>query len=434
MQHNHPARDNGPKRNRTVAKLSAAAKAFRRRYWEFHEERQGNVAMLFAAALVPLVSVVGASVDYGMALNERTKLQAILDAAVLAAGRAYQSSGDANLASTKAYDMVQAAIQNGTLNGQINFSQGDVVIDVATNKVTAQAISLVETSFMKVLQVSSIDVGASSGAQIGGGSGYNDLELAIMLDVTGSMGGSKINDLKTAAKDLVNIVVPENQNEFTSRVALAPFSNLVKLPEEFAEEVTGNPNAKCVYERSGIDAFTDTGPGVGTYMPYLTNNGCGPSAKIVPLTPNKTELNANINALPASGATAGHLGTAWAYYLLSPNWNGVWPSTENNAASFGAEKTLKVAILMTDGEYNTWYSGSNGNSNEQAESICDNMKGSGLTVYTIGFQLTDPNAINTLEHCATDVETHHYLAGDGDELKLAFREIAMKLSQLRLVE
>ena len=36
----------------------------------------------------------------------------------------------------------------------------------------------------------------------------HDIELAMALDVTGSMSGSKIADLRTAATDLVDILLP----------------------------------------------------------------------------------------------------------------------------------------------------------------------------------------------------------------------------------
>ena len=59
-----------------------------------------------------------------------------------------------------------------------------------------------------------------------------------MLDVTGSMcndgvgpctTGTKMDALKTAAKDLVNIVVMDDQSQFKSRVALVPFAQRIRV-------------------------------------------------------------------------------------------------------------------------------------------------------------------------------------------------------------
>ena len=50
-----------------------------------------------------------------------------------------------------------------------------------------------------------------------------------MLDTTGSMSGQKILDLKAAAKDLVDIVVWDDQSQYTSKIAIAPFSAHVNV-------------------------------------------------------------------------------------------------------------------------------------------------------------------------------------------------------------
>ena len=74
----------------------------------------------------------------------------------------------------------------------------------------------------------------------------------------------------------------------------------------------------------------------------------------MPLTNDKTALLNKIKNLTAAGSTAGHLGTAWAWYTLSPNWNTLWPAA-NRAAAHGTAGLKKYAILMTDGEYNIEY-------------------------------------------------------------------------------
>ena len=114
-------------------------------------------------------------------------------------------------------------------------------------------------------------------------------------------------------------------------------------------------------------------------------------------------------------------------------------------AAYGTTSLQKIAILMTDGEYNTQYdangvktgstgagSAANDSSVDQAKALCDGMKGQGITVYTVGFDLGgNQTAIDTLEYCATNPGTF-YNADDGEELKQAFRDIALKLSSLYL--
>ena len=163
----------------------------------------------------------------------------------------------------------------------------------------------------------------------------------------------------------------------------------------------------CVVERAGNEKYTDAAPASGQYvMAHYTTSSSGgkgvctvPStAAIAPLTSDKSSLLTIISNLKAAGGTAGHLGTAWAWYLLSPNWASLWPSS--TPAPYGTT-VKKIAILMTDGEYNTQYdsngisvnqnsyptcsSAANGCSTTQARSLCAAMKQQGISVYTIGF-------------------------------------------------
>jgi uncharacterized protein YegL len=63
-----------------------------------------------------------------------------------------------------------------------------------------------------------------------------------VLDVTGLMSGQKIADLKLAAKDLIDIVVWEDQSKYTSKVALVPFSEAVNVGL-MAAQVASNASA-----------------------------------------------------------------------------------------------------------------------------------------------------------------------------------------------
>ncbi len=151
--------------------------------------------------------------------------------------------------------------------------------------------------------------------------------------------------------------------------------------------------------------------------------------------------------MTASGGTAGQIGTAWAWYTLSPNWNSIWSSSSSHAAAYGTANLQKIAILMTDGEYNTEYdangvstsdsnggSAANGTATTQARALCTGMKAKGITVYTVGFDLGgNQTAIDTLSQCATD-SSKYYNADNGEELKQAFRDIALKISQLYLTQ
>lgn len=412
-----------------AGRLSMASVRLARR---FRRDRTGSVAIIFALSVVMIVGIVGGAVDYGRWINAKSKQQAALDSAVLAAGRAYQVTyGNTSTALSTANQYYTRLKSHWLATDNTTFS-------IAPTGKTVSGVSdgSVSTPFLAVAGVPKLPVYVSAQATMAaGGNADSSVEISVMLDVTGSMGGQKIEDLKAAAKDLIDIAVWEDQSEYTSHVAIAPFSEHVNVGRDYYQAVTGNAapgwgtSQTCVRERSTFDRYTDVVPTSGDYFdPGPTSGTCRPQSVIMPLSNNKSQLKAHIDSLSTDGRTAGHLGTAWAWYLLSPKWNSVWNGAAT-ASNYGT-KTRKIAILMTDGEYNQQYSGPS--SRDQARTLCSNMKQTGITVYTVGFQLSSGgDAYNTLLGCASD-PSYFFNSTTGDELKQAFREIALQLVQLRL--
>ena len=220
-------------------------------------------------------------------------------------------------------------------------------------------------------------------------------------------------------------------------------------------------NTTCVTERSGPQLSTDAAPslaplGTHYHRPDAGYNPC-PTAEIMPLTSNKGALTTAINNLGTGGSTAGQIGTAWGWYMISPNFAYLFPG-EGKPANYGhvhlGQEVLKVVIIMTDGDFNTIYhsgvnannstsgsgngdhkinqAGTNGSAFQQAEALCTAMKDQGVKVYTVGLELAAlPDATAFINNCATDAD-HVYLPGNGTELKQAFADIARQVSNLRI--
>jgi len=226
----------------------------------------------------------------------------------------------------------------------------------------------------------------------------------------------------------------------------------------------------CVYERTGGDAATDAAPeslrwigagnprwnwSTGTYnkrngqqeiesgggnssrgaydMSYAGCRASGP----VPLTDDKAALKAHVQALTANGGTAGHIGLAWGWYLVSPNWSAIWPEA-SEPLPYNSKQVIKAVILMTDGDFNTNHPTAAKSSFRQAQDLCDTMKASPskIQVYTVGFQV--PSSVQKtgdgrtiLEYCATS-PAYAFSASNGDELTAAYQSIARSITQLRI--
>ena len=439
------------------------------------KDDRGSVVIMFALTIFVVFTLVGGAVDFGRAMVARERLQSAVDSSVLAAARVWQLENDISLAEQKALAHFQSN-KPQEVSRVVSFTP-----DMQNATFTMIGETTVPTPFLSLVR-QSITV-STRGQALMGTNGTN-LEVSMMLDVTGSMAGSKINDLKSAAKDLIDIVVRGDQSEYSTRVALAPFSTAINAGSVLGPQVAFNPatslsfkqrsggnstryrtNTYCLSERTGSEAFTDAPPTGNNRIPRAYQTGsstaCIPSAPIVPLTSNKTTLKTVIDGFTANGMTAGHLGTAWAWYLLSPRWADVFsadskPQPNALLTQFderGLPMLKKVAVLMTDGEYNQQYCNSttnntagatipdydtgtsganckspNGTSTNQSRAMCVAMKAAGITVYTVGFGLgSTGSAVDTLRACASEPHMF-YNTSSGDELRNAFRHIATSIA------
>jgi Flp pilus assembly protein TadG len=398
----------------------------------FAKDEGGAVIIIFAFLLLVMIGIVGGAVDYGRWLNAKSKQQSAIDAAVLAAGRAFQvSNGDISSALAAAGTYYAQLKPSFLSNDSTSFSVVDNGQAVAAN---AQAI--VMTPFLSFAGIPELPVLTRAKAVMAaGGNAEGSIEISLMLDITGSMSGQRIEDLRLAAKDLVDIVVWDDQTLNYARVALAPFSEHINVGRNYFAAITGGApggsgtEKTCVRERDTADRYTDAAPGPDNFFDASSTWGaCRPQTTIYPLSNDKQAIKSRIDQFGTEGMTAGHLGVAWAWYLLSPNWNTVWDAPVP-VANYNT-KTRKIAVLMTDGEFNRQYSGPT--SSTQARTLCSGMKDKGIIVYSVGFQIeTGGEAYQTMAQCATS-SSHFFNSTTGEELRQAFREIALQVVTLRL--
>jgi Flp pilus assembly protein TadG len=433
----------------------------------FRRSEDGNVTVFMGLAGLALLLASGSAIDYARMLSTRTALAAATDAAALQLG---------NSGLTARADLEQLAEDVV----KRNFSQAEhgelTSLELATTAFTVElrVTARFETSFMRLAGIDSIQLPVFSQVTKSG----NNLEVSLVLDTTGSMRGSKLRALKSAAKDFVDAVVWDDQGEFYSKVAVVPYSMGVNLGDlavdargsvttgTCAESGCGNfqfSNARgnrrtlaisnCVSERIGAEAFTDLSP---TAAPvgrnYASANNPCLDTELLPLSTDKDSIKDRIDDLTATGSTAGQIGIAWGWYALSQDF-GLWED-ESEPAAYDTEDVSKIAVIMTDGEFNTSYcngviaknsgngsgaaddkincNATNGNSATQALELCSAMKQKGVTVYTIGFDIEDEEATQTLmTDCATS-PGHAFIAATNSELAEAFAEIGRRVTSLRI--
>ncbi|CAN5874988.1 hypothetical protein BH11PSE1_BH11PSE1_15530 [soil metagenome] len=184
-------------------------------------DERGVAAVIFAISLALLAPLMLGVFDIYLASTQRTRLQDALDAAALFAAR---SPGK----TSAAVDMVgdAALLANLTLpDGAVIMAsaftlQGDTVVAHAEVKMPALAAGLWPHENLRANSevVRSLD----------------RLEVALVLDNTGSMAGKKLATLKTSAKDLVDkleVASARSPQADPLKIALVPFSMTVRVQD-----------------------------------------------------------------------------------------------------------------------------------------------------------------------------------------------------------
>ncbi|TPJ38123.1 hypothetical protein FJ434_17895 [Mesorhizobium sp. B2-5-13] len=440
----------------------------------FARDRGGNFAVLFGFAASVLALVAGFSVNVTQLYNAKSSLQGVVDAAVTSTARDLTTGA---IKEADANKSVQAFLDANATAGILQ--AGQVVFDrLIVDKIakTVQVDAHVDVAlFFPIFGTDDARRVTASTTSL-----YSDktIEVAMMLDVTGSMAGQKIKDLRTAAANAADSFLgTQDPNKPRVRLSIVPYANSVNTGQLAASSVyveanasqrkqaPGNASAQpasasprpdnCATERKGTDQYSEAGPGSSMVnRDYLlssfaanTNTAACPAAALVPLTADVATLKNVIKNLGASGGTAGHIGVQWTWYMLSESWGGVLNASQR-PAKFDPKKVGKYAILMTDGEFNLSYFDATSvggvyndagkeTTRTAATKLCAAMRDKGIEIFTIGFKLDETNAASTLQNCAspdTGSVKHFYQAADGAELDSAFQTIARNIETLALTK
>ena len=427
----------------------------------FLRDQRGSVASLIGLSIVPVALALGLAVDGGLAYSAQNKLQSAVDSAALAAVRvATDDDADVNADARMFFDVNYPA---DTLGGRVTRFSPD--FDDESGEITIEAEVEIPTAFMRIAGLPTVTVAASTAAQ----RQENGIELAMVLDTTGSMGfadpggGTKIDALKRAANTLLDTIYGEEETLDDVSVSVVPYTTAVNIGTNRTDLLTGFDASSfgsagwrgCVEARDGTRDRDDTPPSTERFVAYQfpssdPNFLCTENT-ILPLTAEKSIVAGHINNLIAFGGTINNIGLSWGWRTISPLWRGVFGG--NNAPVDYDDETIdKAIIFMTDGEtalQGVAYSAygrlnerrlGTQNRNRAEDEIdrrmiesCNLAKAEGIQIFTIMFALNDAQVEQNFRTCATSAD-HFFDAPDGDALEAAFKDIAGQLTSLRLTQ
>lgn len=380
----------------------------------FLRDESGVMAPYILILFFLMLLIGGIAVDLMRFENKRVALQQTMDRATLAA-----ASLENSLTSTEAgaVAVVRSYFEAAGIEGSLDSIE--VIQALNSRTVKARATVRSDNYFMSMMDTPYLEARNVSEAE----QRVTNVEISLVLDISGSMASNnRINNLKTAASEFIDTVLDQDTENKIS-ISIVPYNGQVNLgPALFSKfNVThahGNTGDRAhsycldlptsTYGSTALSRTTPlpqtpfvdswssttqngnyisiTGPtidGAGLY----SNMWCQPNAKTyVSVHRNdRAQLKSQINNLVAIGATSIDLGLKWGAALLDPNSRSiVWEMAmtgevpgyfSSRPAAYGDKETLKVIVLMTDGEnfeqerhgddYRTgisdiWQTGSNG--------------------------------------------------------------------------
>jgi Flp pilus assembly protein TadG len=361
----------------------------------FRREDKGVVLILVVLLVVPILIIVAVGIDFGQTLVVKRQLSGAVDAAALAIGIDPTLTEQDDL-DAKALAYIKSHYPDSGIGELTSFTVTRTGDDAQESLVDVTATAEIPTNFMKIAGFETLTVTVGSSVV----SRQNKLEVVMVLDNSGSMGGGgKLTAMKTAANTLVDILYGQDAVSEDVKVGLVPFTGgvNVNVPSTTPWLDINNPaplNSAILTLLTGESAFTalelmsggiasrwkgcvrsrddphdtqDTTPDPGNavtlfsaqFKPFLgllsvpalyagstsdeQNENC-PTATVQPISDTKATVVTAVDAQIADGNTNIAEALAWGWRLLSDGE----PFTE--AAPFTDQSVIKAIILLTDGE------------------------------------------------------------------------------------
>ncbi|NGP19390.1 pilus assembly protein [Devosia aurantiaca] len=438
-----------------------------RLFRRFSGDTRGNVAVIVALLILPMMVLAGGATDIARYEAYRVQLQDGVDRGVLAA---------ASLTQTVAVETtVEEYLKSLSFYGDVE-TDYDYTTNLNVRRINVKANYDMPTGFLPLIGIQTLHVQVEATAQ----EKRTNIEISLILDISGSMregSPQKLSLLKPAAKKFIDLMLAP-ANRPTTSMSIIPYAGSVSV----GSTVFGGIGVPRQHNYSSCMEFatTDFASNVGlipfnqrTQVPHFTHNNNNVNypgldwswcptevTSISYITNDATALKNKIDAMRMADGTGSAIGMKWGMLLLEPaaqpyiqqaaGAGMIPPSFASRPAPFNDSGTLKIIVLMTDGaitdQYRpdqyafprnpegrsgnyTWYG--SGTANTHLQSVCTRAKNNGVLVFTIAFQ-TNSTGRSQMQSCASS--TSHYYDVAGLDIEAAFRSIATAIQKVKLTE
>jgi Flp pilus assembly protein TadG len=288
----------------TVMLGASITSRIRKAAGRFAGANQGNIAVIFAIALVPVISFVGAAIDYSRANNARSSMQAALDSTALMLskdlGSGIITTSDIN---TKAQAYFTALYNNTearsvSVNATYTVSNGSL-----GSTIMLTGSGYITTDFMQVAGFPTLNFNTTSTTAWGN----TRMRVAMVLDNTGSMAqNGKMTALQSAAKSMIDTLSGFNKQTGDVYISIIPFSkdvnvNASNLNQSWINWTEWEAEPAYLVQNGYPSGWNTTQ--AGSNCPF-TNSGQGFTCMDRPATASGARSTSTI---PSSGTYSGYI-------------------------------------------------------------------------------------------------------------------------------
>lgn len=335
----------------------------------FRQQEDGNITVFSLFMIMLILAITGAAVDIMRSEAVRAQMQSTMDRAVLAAADLDQEQDPV--------DVVNDYMTKAGLESVLSSVSVDQGLNYRT--VTASGHTVLQTVFLKMSGFDTLDTPAKSVAE----EKISNVEISLVLDVSGSMGGSRIANMKDAAQDFVDTVIQPAGSPGLTTISLVPYNANVNLGETLSPYF----NLEEVHDYSHCATFSDNAfnsaainPGseltrLGHFDLYSRNESStqisspwcptGDTSAIIAHSADANVLKSHVTSLNAGGNTAIDLGMKWGVGLLDPAMRPainemasdglITGEAAGRPAAYNDPEAIKFVVVMTDGQNTTQY-------------------------------------------------------------------------------
>jgi Flp pilus assembly protein TadG len=203
----------------------------------------GGISIMLAVSSLPLLVLTGTAVDLVRAQTSKQYLTQALDSATLAVAREVLDN-NTTTAKTLGTTYIKA-----NLPADLAAKVKNVSFTMTDTLVTGSATTTVDGYMTGLVGRTGLDVVAS--AQAVRSAKY--VEVSLALDNTGSMAGTKITALRSAAKSLVEILYGGQTTSPNLKVAVVPYVTTVNIKNELYQSSWMDVNAQSSQHGENFD-------------------------------------------------------------------------------------------------------------------------------------------------------------------------------------